>query len=195
MEDCTGNCGGEDMSGETRSDALSGEAVGELVRRLRDKRGVSANGEWRDSDCQKAADLIERAALSLASVQKSLEREEVAQIIYETMPFDGRAAEKPPWIPGGNSWHQDEARRAADRILALFRSSTVTAPPPANGLPTLDEYRNNLVEECAKIAEPWSGFIDADRMGTMDKEIIKVRDEIAAAIRSLSVPSADRGGK
>lgn len=51
----------------------------------------------------------------------------------------------------------------------------------------------NAIERCAKIAEPWSGFAGADKMGVQDREIIKVRQEIAAAIRSLSISSADRG--
>jgi hypothetical protein len=38
-------------------------------------------------------------------------------------------------------------------------------------------------ERCAKIAEPWSGFMTGDKMGAMDQEIVKVRSEIAAAIR------------
>lgn len=46
-------------------------------------------------------------------------RDEMARIIYDAFPFDNKGAEKPPWIPNGNSIRQDDARRAADAILAL----------------------------------------------------------------------------
>lgn len=50
---------------------------------------------------------------------------------------------------------------------------------------TLRRIREDIIEECAKIAEPWSGFCTTDTMGVMDREIVKVRNEIAAAIRAL----------
>lgn len=67
-----------------------------------------------------------------------------------------------------------------------------TAPEPANGLPTLDEYRNNLIEECAKIAGPWPGYWLDKKSTDADRAVVAVRTEIAAKIRGLSVPSTDR---
>lgn len=48
------------------------------------------------------------------------EREEIARIIYDALPFDGTLthARKPTWVSGGNSIRQDDARRTADKILA-----------------------------------------------------------------------------
>lgn len=45
--------------------------------------------------------------------------EKRAKEIYEAMPFDGVGAkEKPTWVERGNSFKQDEARRAARAELA-----------------------------------------------------------------------------
>lgn len=44
----------------------------------------------------------------------------------------------------------------------------------------------DLIEQCAKIAEPWSGFMTGDKMGAMDRTVVEVRQEIAAAIRALA---------
>ena len=42
------------------------------------------------------------------------EVEEMAERIYDAMPYDGTAGpEKPKWVPGGNSDKQEEARRLA----------------------------------------------------------------------------------
>lgn len=48
-------------------------------------------------------------------------REAFAKIIYDAFPFSPYhgCAQKPEWTPGGNSFNQEEARRAADKILAL----------------------------------------------------------------------------
>jgi hypothetical protein len=58
----------------------------------------------------------------------SADRETVAKIIYDAFPFEPRhgMAQKPEWLPGGNSNRQDEARRAADLILALNEPQTLS---------------------------------------------------------------------
>jgi hypothetical protein len=50
-----------------------------------------------------------------------MNREEIARIIYDAFPFEPHhgEAQKPAWVAGGNSFRQDDARRAADTILAL----------------------------------------------------------------------------
>jgi hypothetical protein len=42
-------------------------------------------------------------------------REDAAQRIYETL---AAAPGYAPWVVGGNSWRQDDARRVADKIVA-----------------------------------------------------------------------------
>jgi hypothetical protein len=42
-------------------------------------------------------------------------REDAAQRIYETW---AAAPGYAPWVVGGNSWRQDDARRVADKIVA-----------------------------------------------------------------------------
>lgn len=57
-------------------------------------------------------------------------REAIARIIYDAFPFyppcefnpeTGERILKPAWVDNGNSIRQDDARRAADAILALLR--------------------------------------------------------------------------
>ena len=47
-------------------------------------------------------------------------REVIARAIYESASFYGNDPGKPPWVPGGNSMRQDEARTLADAILAAL---------------------------------------------------------------------------
>lgn len=44
--------------------------------------------------------------------------EEVAKIVYDAMLYD-RTHIRPDWVEGGNSLAQDEARRAARKIIEL----------------------------------------------------------------------------
>lgn len=79
----------------------------------------------------------------------------------------------------GLSQRAREAAKLALRMPWLSGSSVPsTSPlsPPANGLPTLDEYRNTTIEECAKIAELHS-------------------TGIAENIRALTTASPDREAK
>jgi hypothetical protein len=64
--------------------------------------------------------------LTADHAQRPAAREAIAKIIYDAFPFEPRLdhAQKPEWVPGGNSIRQDEARRAADKICALSLSST-----------------------------------------------------------------------
>jgi hypothetical protein len=64
------------------------------------------------------------------------------------------------------------------------------ASPPEQPAAAPGTGRVELIEQCAKIADPWSGFIDADKMGAADNAVIKVRNDIAAAIRSLKETQA-----
>ncbi|HDA7257290.1 TPA: hypothetical protein O5T74_002607, partial [Staphylococcus aureus] len=45
----------------------------------------------------------------------------------------------------------------------------------------------DVVERCAKIAEPWPGFILDDSSTDADRAVVAVRTEIATKIRSLAV--------
>ena len=47
-------------------------------------------------------------------------REVVARAIYESASFYGSDPRKVPWVPGGNSTRQDEARTLADAIRAII---------------------------------------------------------------------------
>lgn len=59
----------------------------------------------------------------------TLEREEIAKIVYDAMPYRPVKHEpKPEWVPGGNSLMQDEARRAADAILSLAQAKASEGP-------------------------------------------------------------------
>jgi hypothetical protein len=60
---------------------------------------------------------------------------------------------------------------------------------PERDLPTLDEYRNNLIEECAKIAELYRN----DEPETV--RMVNYRCEIAARIRALAIPSTNNSAK
>lgn len=44
-------------------------------------------------------------------------REAVAEAIYDAMRENDPRGRQHPWVPGGNSDKQDEARRRADRAL------------------------------------------------------------------------------
>ncbi len=50
-------------------------------------------------------------------------REEIAKIVYDAFPFTPTLgmAQKPEWVPSGNSFVQDDARRAASHIMARLR--------------------------------------------------------------------------
>ena len=49
-------------------------------------------------------------------------REEIAKIVYDAFDFSPTMGtpHKPEWMPGGNSFMQDRARRAANAILNLI---------------------------------------------------------------------------
>jgi hypothetical protein len=49
-------------------------------------------------------------------------REEIAKIVYDAFDFSPTIGtpHKPEWMPGGNSFMQDRARRAANAILNLI---------------------------------------------------------------------------
>lgn len=58
------------------------------------------------------------ALIDSASVADETGRiEDLARAVYETMPFDEPAGEKPQWTPGGNSLRQTDARAYARRLL------------------------------------------------------------------------------
>jgi hypothetical protein len=91
--------------------------------------------------------------------------EAVAKVVYEAMlaaasTFDRRPA--PPWVHGGNSLAQDEARDAARKILAMV--------PPAPGPTLTDAQREVLItvrdiyscagdDSCDRIAATIDGLL------------------------------------
>lgn len=48
--------------------------------------------------------------------------EAAAPLIYNLFAFAG-TGEKPPWVPNGNSFKQDEARKLTQEILNLYHAS------------------------------------------------------------------------
>jgi hypothetical protein len=50
-------------------------------------------------------------------------REDIAEIVYDAFPFTPELGmpQKPKWVRNGNSFMQDEARRAASRIMSRLR--------------------------------------------------------------------------
>jgi hypothetical protein len=56
-------------------------------------------------------------------------REVIARAIYESASFYGNDPGKPPWVPGGNSTRQDEARTLADAILAALDAAGLAVVP------------------------------------------------------------------
>lgn len=54
-----------------------------------------------------------------------------------------------------------------------------------------DDVRNAIIEECAKIADPWPGFNVGQKISEPDLSVIEVRMKIAAAIRALAVSSQE----
>lgn len=83
-----------------------------------------------------------------------------------------------------------------DAIESLERNST-SAPvveclkaslTPAAATKTIDE----IIEACAKIAQPWAGFWLDKNSSEADRDVVEVRTEIAAKIRALAIPSQDR---
>lgn len=95
----------------------------------------------------------------------TVDRADLAKRV-ETTPVDGKF--------GTRLFAMSDAER--DLVVRLLRSDGGAQP---TGM------RESLIEQCAKIAEPWSGFMTGDKMGAMDRTVVEVRQEIAAAIRSL----------
>jgi hypothetical protein len=50
-------------------------------------------------------------------------REDIAEMVYEAFPFvpELGVPQKPAWVRNGNSFMQDDARRAASNIMARLR--------------------------------------------------------------------------
>lgn len=86
----------------------------------------------------------------------SADRETVAKIIYDAFPFEPRhgMAHKPEWLPGGNSNRQDDARRAADLILALNEPQAAREP----GRPSITDDEaftlTCLIEHLRSVVDP-----------------------------------------
>lgn len=104
------------------------------------------------------------------------EREAVAQIIYELIPYDLPHGLKPKWVPNGNSLKQDECRRVADRIAAL-----ANAPPASEavtpGLTKAMEIVDNMRQSEA-------GLFDAKHSGQRGEDRSTALYDAYQAIRA-----------
>jgi hypothetical protein len=75
--------------------------------------------------------------------------EQIARIIYDAFPFTPRntADQKPEWVPNGNSYRQDDARKAARFILALIEQPAV---PGVDGVREALEWYAGEAEAAAR---------------------------------------------
>jgi len=95
------------------------------------------------------------AGVTLTAVAVPLDSdilEAVAKVVYEAMLFDSgplHCRPAPPWVHGGNSLAQDEARDAARNILAMV--------PPAAG-PTLTDAEREAVARLCNTVEEYTGM-------------------------------------
>jgi hypothetical protein len=107
---------------------------------------------------------------TLVDAADEIEQLRAAQVTVHTDAKSGvmRAAENAAKTVEG--WSASK-REYADRVTFNLAQSV--------------RMRVELIEQCAKIAEPWSGFMTSDKMGAMDSAIVDVRQEIANAIRAL----------
>jgi len=99
------------------------------------------------------------------------------------------------WQPGSPQRIKEMAARAAIEAVRLAQC----APEPA-GLPTLDEYRNNLVEECAMcVPTTWLDPLLTGPnavLGDFNAPNVEgLLQAIAARIRALSIPSPQGNSK
>jgi hypothetical protein len=103
--------------------------------------------------------------------------EEIAKIIYSVMPFDGTGPFKPEWIPGGNSFRQDEARYAARAILSLYQPQASAMREAA--LSVLDKRLGSYAEQQAN-----DGLTAFGKHGYLVTK--NIRDELEIALAALS---------
>ena len=149
---------------------------------------------------------------ALATLQPSGERREaIARIIYDAFPFDppcefhpetGERVLKPAWIDRGNSFRQDDARRAADKILA----SGLVQDEAANGNRALPYDRDQLGRFVREAWVRWaetqpnpkpSWLLPYDDLGEPDKEADRQIGEAVARwalIGDAAIRSARNGG-
>lgn len=60
-------------------------------------------------------------------------REDIAKVIYDFLRQNDSEGRNVSWVPGGNSLKQDDARRFADRVLAVLPAASPLAVENANG--------------------------------------------------------------
>jgi len=77
--------------------------------------------------------------------------EAVAEVVYDTMMFNSGRLDcrpAPPWVHGGNSLAQDEARDAARKILAMV--------PPAPGVTLTDVDSGRIKDTNGNTVGNWT---------------------------------------
>lgn len=116
------NCGDGNNSAALRASPAEGEAIDRetLIDALWNFMAPGIRQMDGDREVYgQAVDLIVRRSRAAVSPPQ---REEIAKLVYDAFPFEQRRglAQKPEWVPNGNSTMQDQARSAADAILALY---------------------------------------------------------------------------
>jgi len=82
----------------------------------RNEQYLNAHVKIWDQDKEDRATLLR----ILRSRTFEIDREELAKWFYDRLPSD-HLGRKPGWVPNGNSFKQDEARRSADALIASGR--------------------------------------------------------------------------
>jgi hypothetical protein len=155
---------------------------------------------------------IRRGGLSWGAVALNRQDDDKSHGVFDLQAqhdrdMEQRVGQVERLIADKNRWTERtmtaEGRLAdAQRIIAEYQAGTIaaaraevvpTACPPANGLPTLDEYRNNLIEECARMADGWlaaHGQNEIQYTSAREYACDAVAD-IADAIRGLVLSSTE----
>lgn len=81
-----------------------------------------------------------------ADADKLSPAETLAKAIYDIMPMT-EPCNKPAWVPNGNSFKQDEARKAARDVINTFNP---LIPPVISDMGKLDDYINDLIDKRLK---------------------------------------------
>jgi hypothetical protein len=132
-----------------------------------------------------------------------MDKEAIARIAHGAMRWaaDNSCTDKHPEWQGGNSFAEDEARKAATDILATLSPAE---PSPesredfyanlyARSCGDVLRVRAETIEECAKVAEtlPIGGGTLSSWINTNESPMGATRRHIASAIRALSAPAHD----
>lgn len=116
------------------------------------------------------------------------DREVLAKIIFDAIPFDGIGQAKPRWVPGGNSIRQDEARHCADSILAVCVLPVTPQNDPAQGQPKYQAQYNDDFN----IATGSSGSLKYVATVTPHEWVSEVRDFLQDIVGGAEVTERSR---